>query len=227
MRKIIKGVLAISIVVLCMNNLQAQQKIQVIEVSEKINKVEGNALQVNINNSTDKIVAKEWKKLMKKEKATVKTKKREVYATNATIPSISEYPIQIFAKITTDKKDNSQKLTAIFLNGNIPISKSVDVSGYTAAEKMLVEFATDISKQASLNLLKAEEKKLKSQNKELKNLEKENKKANKTIEKNNKENKKLESTIENNEIQIKKINDEIKSQSSAVKNAKKDVDKYK
>lgn len=227
MKKIIKVLFTVSLVAFSFSNLQAQKQIQVVEVNEKINNAEGNALQVHINKSSDKVVSKEWKKLMKKNGAKVKTKKRDVFATNATIESISEYPIQVFAKITEDKKENYQTLTVIFLNGNIPISKSVDISGYIAAEKILVDFATRVSKEASLALLKAEEKNLKGYNKELKKLEKTNKKAEKTIKSNIKENKKLEKTLEKNNERIETINKEIKSQSSAVKDAQKEVEEYK
>lgn len=227
MKMIIKPLLAISLVIFSLNSLQAQKKVKVTETSEKINDVKGTALKVIINKSSEKAISKAWKKVMKRYGASVKTKRNEIHASNANISTISEYPIQVFAKIENNKKENNQAFSAIFLNGNIPISKSSDVSGFTAAKKIIEDFANQISKEATTEFMKGEESILSGYNKEIKNIDKETKKANKDIANKKKEIEKLESTVKDNAKKKGELEKKIKTQKGKVKDAKKEVDIYK
>jgi len=227
MKNLIKSLLAMSLVLFSLNSLQAQKKVSVTESAEEINGVKGTALTVIINKSSEKEIIKEWKKTMKRYGASVKTKKNEAYASNANISTISEYPIQIFSKIKNNKKEESQTFSAIFLNGNIPISKSSDVSGFTAAKKIIEDFANQMSKAATTEFMKGQEKMLSTYNKEVKNIEKESKKASKDIEKKKKEIEKLENTVKDNEKRKVELEKKIKDQKNKVKDAKKEVDLYK
>ena len=135
---------------------QAQKGVEVTESTEEINDVNGNALRTIINRADEKTISKEWKKLMKSYKASVKTKGNEVHATEVMVSSISEFPIQVYAQIN-EISETEMELLVIFMNGDRSISSSSDISGYTAAKKIVEDFALQISNEATSAFFENEE----------------------------------------------------------------------
>jgi len=205
---------------------QAQKGVEITESTEEINDVNGNALRTIINRADEKTISKEWKKLMKSYKASVKTKGNEVHATEVMVSSINEFPIQVFAEIN-EVNDAQMELKVIFMNGDRSISSSSDISGYTAAKKIVEEFAYEISNEATSAFFENEEAKLEDLDSKLEDLKKEKEKAENEI----KEAKELinerEYDLKENEKKREETLKSIEAQKQAVKNAKKELEQFK
>lgn len=205
---------------------QAQKGVNVTESTEKVNDVNGNVLRTVINRADEKTISKEWKKLMKKYKASVSTKKNEVHATEVMISSISEFPIRVYAQIN-EISETEMELLVMFMNGDRSISSSTDVSGYTAAKKIVEDFAVEVSNEATSAFFDNEEDKLKDLEKQLDDLKDEKKKAEKEIEEAKELIKEREYDLKENEKKREETLKSIEAQKQAVKNAKKELEQFK
>lgn len=203
----------------------AQKGFDVSETKEKINDFDGNALRIEINRSDEKTISKEWKKKMKNYDGSVKTKKNEINATEVNISSISDYPIQVFAKVN-ELKDKKHEFLVIFLNGNQSISSKSDISGFTAAKNIVSSFANEISKDATQDYNDLQEKELKALNSKIDDLQKEKKNAEKEIEDSKKTIKEKEKEIEENEKERVKTLKKIEEQKKVIKDAKSELDQF-
>lgn len=207
-------------------NTQAQNGIEITERTEEINDINGNALRTVINRADEKTISKEWKRKMKDYDASVKTKGNEVHATEVNISTISEFPIQVYAEI--NKIDETQmEFLVLFMNGDRSISSSTDISGYTAAKKILEEFANQLSKEATeeynekqISLLEDLQKQLEDLKDNKKDAEEEIKEAKETI-------KEKEYELAENEKKREETLKKIEAQKQAVKNANKEMDQFK
>lgn len=205
---------------------QAQKGVEITESTEEINDVNGNALRTIINRADKKTISKEWKKLMKSYKASVKTKGNEVHATEVMVSSISEFPIQVYAQIN-EISETEMELLVIFMNGDRSISSSSDISGYTAAKKIVEDFALQISNEATSAFFENEEDQLKNLEKKLDDLKAEKKKAEKEIEEAKELIKEREYDLKENEKKREETLKSIEAQKQAVKNAKKELEQFK
>lgn len=204
---------------------QAQKGAEVTESTEEINDFDGNVLRTVINRSDEKTISKEWKRKMKSYKASVKAKKNEIHATEVNISSISEFPIRVYAQIN-EINESQMEFLVMFMNGDRSISSSSDISGYTAAKKIVEEFAQEISNEATSAFFDTEEDRLKELESQLNNLKKEKKKAEKDIEEAKETIKEREYDLSENEKQSKETQKQIEAQKQAVKNAKKELDQF-
>lgn len=207
-------------------NAQAQKGVEITESTEEINDFDGNVLRTIINRADEKTISKEWKRKMKSYKASVKTKKNEIHATEVNISTISEFPIQVYAQIN-EISDSQKEFLVMFMNGDRSISSSSDISGFTAAKQIVKEFAQEISNDATSAFFENQEDELKGLESKLDDLKKEKKKAEKDIEEAKETIKEREYDLSENEKQSKETQKQIEAQKQAVKNAKKELDQFK
>lgn len=197
------------------------QKTKVEESVENIAGGKNNALVVWIPESNRKAVVKEWSALMKKNKASVKSKK-EVFADDAILPQISSNTIDVYA-IAEQRKSDVKLIVAFDLGGAFLSSKSHE-SQYKVAEKMVYDFAVEMAKQNVQNLIAAEKKKMSD-------IEKRRKKLESDIASRQKGNDKMRKQIESNEKVISENKKTIESFNNDIKNSKSRIEtlekKYK
>ncbi|GAB4297424.1 MAG: hypothetical protein Kow0068_21650 [Marinilabiliales bacterium] len=151
--------------------LNAQKEIKVKETNTNIGGATNNALLVTIFEASEDMVKDAWKKQLKGYKAKVSDKK-EIFADDALIKDISDNTIDIYSKTETDKDGNVLLYVAFDLGGAY-ISSSSHADKYKTAEKILREFALNISKEAVNEQIKNAEKELKKMEGELNQLVKE------------------------------------------------------
>lgn len=206
--------------------VQAQNAAEVTESTENINDIDGNVLRTVINRADEKTISKEWKRKMKNYKASVKTQKNEIHATDVNISSISDFPIQVYAQ-TKDIGESQMEFLVMFMNGDRSISSSSDISGFTAAKQIVKEFSQEISNEATSAYFENEEDRLKELESKLDNLKKEKEKAEKEIEEAKETINEREYDLNENVKQSAETQKQIETQKQAVENAKKELDQLK
>ena len=194
------------------------QKTKVEESNEKIADGKNNALVVWIKEANAKTVAKEWASLMKKNKAKVKSKK-EIFADDAVLSSISANTIDVYAYAEQKKAD--VKFVVAFDLGGAFLNSKDHGSQYKTAEAMVSDFAIEISKQNVQGLISAEQKNISAIEKKKKSLEKDNSKMAKEIQKYQKSIESNENKIKKNENEITNYGNEIKKQQDELKGLEK------
>ncbi len=190
------------------------QKTKVEESVENIAGGNNNSLVVWIPESNRKLVAKEWAALMKKNKASVKSKK-EIFADDAILPQISSNTIDIYA--ITEQKKNDVKLIVAFDLGGAFLSSRSHESQYIVAEKMVYDFAVEVARQNVQSSIAAEKKIMTGLEKKMEKLEKDNSKRQKS-------NEKMKKQIESNEKVISDNQKTIESYSNDIKNSKSKIE---
>lgn len=155
------------------------QKIKVSVSNENIGGGNNAALSVIIIHPDESTVKKEWKSLIKSYKSDNVQSKKEIFADNCKISSISENTIDIYARVEKGK-GNTVKLIVGFDLGGAYLNGSH--SGYKAAKKMLYEFAVKLTLAGVEDELKEEEKELGKKEKNLVKLKKSNDKLHNNID---------------------------------------------
>ncbi len=175
-------------------------------------------ISINVHKSNVKEVKKAWAKFMKSHKAKVKNKK-EVFADDAIMPSISTNTVDVYA-VVEEKSDKEVVLSVAVNLGGIYLSEKTHPDKFNNFKAKLREFSVEQSKDGYAVLVALEAKKLKKQNKELDKLKSENEKLHKTIEdckkkiaQNEKEQALLEKDIENQ----KEVHRKVKETSESIK----------
>ncbi|HEU4716605.1 MAG TPA: hypothetical protein VFU15_02180 [Bacteroidia bacterium] len=193
-------------------------KITVDEKSENIGGGNHNALVVTIYDASPDDIIKEWKSKMKDYNAKV-SGKDEIFADNALIKEISDNTCDVYAK-TEKVSDTETKFIVGFLLGETWLSSSNNPGPYKAAEKIVKDFATKMTKDAIGDKLKAEQKKLDKLNDEQSDLEKKNKDLHDDIDTYNDKIKKAQDDIKTNEDAQTSKKAEIDAQQKAVDDLK-------
>lgn len=175
-----KFVSLICMILLFSSLLHSQKKIKVRESSENIGDGQHNALTVNIYEASGKDVEKAWKKLMKDYKAKVSIKK-EIFADDATIKSMSSNTVDIYAKAGKSKDGEVFLIVAVDLGGAF-LSSSMHSDKFKTFKNILYDFAVKTTKEAIRGQLKDAEKQQEKQEKEQKQLVKDNENLHKDIE---------------------------------------------
>jgi len=161
--------------------IQAQNvKIKVEEKSENIGGGSHNCLVVTIYDAKPDDIKKEWKSEMKDYNAKV-TSGDEIVADNALIKDISANTCDVYAKTEKGSADNETVFTVGFLLGETWLTSSANPASYKAAEKIVKDFATKMTKEAIADIVAAEQKKMDNLNSDQKDLEKKNKSLNDDI----------------------------------------------
>ena len=215
-----KGIL--SILSICFVLSLSAQKTKVNEKRENIGDGVNNALVVTIYSADVDDAVKEWKKKMKKAKAKI-SGKNEIFADNADLPYISDNLIDVYAKF--DQKDEDVYMVVAYDLGGAFLNSSEHKTQYKAAEKMIYDFAVEISKLCIGDNLGDAEKELKTMNKDLDRLKSDNEGLHKDIqryeEQIEKAKKEVEDNVKDQENKVKEIEEQQKTVSEIEEKLKK------
>ncbi|PCJ64578.1 MAG: hypothetical protein COA58_12630 [Bacteroidetes bacterium] len=163
---------------------------KVNEISAKMSEGTNRGFKVLIPETNKKEVLKAWSRLMKDYEAkTEKVKKYDDYRSmNASIPSVSDRPIVVYAIF--QETPEGVYLKSFFDLGGAYLNRDLHKEQAAAAQKLLKTFATSVAKATIESKVKQETKKLEKLEKEQKGLvkskegyEKDIKNAKETIEK--------------------------------------------
>ena len=194
-------------------------KIKVEEKSENIGGGSHNCLVVTIYDAKPDDIKKEWKSKMKDYNGKVSSGD-EIFADNALIKDISDNTCDVYAKTEKGNNDNETTFIVGFVLGETWLSSSANSASYKAAEKIVKDFATKMTKDAIGDIVDAEQKKLDKLNDEQKDLVKDNKNLNDDIANYQKKIDDAKSNIKTNEDDQTKKKAEIDAQQKVLDAAK-------
>lgn len=196
---------------LAVNAFAQKVKITIDEKTEKIGDGSHNCLVVTIYDADRSDIEKEWKSIMKGYDAKVSSK-GDIFADNAIIKSISDNPIDVYARAEKGSADNETKFIVGFQMGEDWLNSSKYGSQYKAAEKIVKDFATKMTKDGIALKVKAAEKALDNLKEDKADLEKKNKDLKQDIADYQDKIKKAESDIKTNEEEQTKKQAEVDAQ---------------
>jgi hypothetical protein len=217
-----------TIAAICFTGFAFSQSINTKETNEKFSTGSQNAIVTTIyeNNAND--VMSEWKKVMKDFKyEKVKENDNEVFGDNILIKEWGNNPVDFYTKFEEDKKTKTLKMSVAVDLGGTYLSSSNDKDKIKYVEKMVKDFAINMTKEPINAAVKLGEKQLGKFEDEQKDLEKENKNLKGDIEDYKKKIEKAEKEIKTNEENQAKKKIEIETQKKAVAETKKRLDGVK
>ena len=221
------GILAFSI------NAFGHEATSVTEKSTEVGTERGTALSTKIKRATEKDIIKSWKSEMKGFDENVKTNKSTITATDVKIKSIDPRGIEVFAEARVATEQEFE-LVVIFIKNGKPLSAESDLSVYTAAKSILIDFANKLSKEATEEHHEGQNKIVGSLVKDLERAEKEKEKAEEAIKDVKRAIKEAEETIKEktkflseNKKALSKLAEKIKAQEQKVKKANDELDLFK
>lgn len=135
------------------------QSIKLVEVSADFDNGRSNAIETTISKSDTKTVEKEWSKLMKDYNAKVSSKK-EIFADDALIKTISDNTIDVYAIVKQERKSEDVQLVVAFDLGGAYLSSSQHPAQYDAAVKIIQDFAVKIITDSYNEMIANQEKEL-------------------------------------------------------------------
>jgi hypothetical protein len=201
-------------------SLYAQNvKIKVEEKSENIGGGSHNCLVVIIYDAKPDDIKKEWRSKMKGYDAKV-SGGDEIFADNALIKEVSDNTCDVYAKTEKGGSDNETRFIVGFVLGETWLSSSSNSASYKAAEKIVKDFATKLSRDAMDDIVKAEQKKLDNLKDDQSDLEKKNKNLNDDIADYQKKIETAKSDIKSNEDEQAKTKAAIEAQQKVLDAAK-------
>lgn len=199
------------------------QKIEVRNESEKFSTGTQYALTTTIYANTKDDVESAWKSLLKDFKhEKVKSSKDELMADNILIKEWGNNPIDIYTVFTEDQKTKTVKMSVAFDLGGAYLKPSDDKYAY--AEKMILDFALNMTKKPMAGRVKEAEKLVSKTEEEQKNLDKEKTKALDNITEYKKKIADTESAIKKNEENQLKKKAELETNKKVLEEAKKLLD---
>ena len=175
-----KGLLLIVLVLLSFQIMFAQ-KVKVKESNKNIAGSNNNAMEVTIYNSRGSSVMKQWKKLIKNYDPDKVSNKKELFADNVKIHSISDNTIDVYAKFE-DEDEESLTFIVAFDLGGVFLNTKDHSKQYSSAERIVYDFAVDMSVKGVQEKIKDQEKFVALTVKKHDKLIKENEYMNKKIE---------------------------------------------
>lgn len=185
------------------------------ESTKTIGEHTGNALSVSILRADEREIAREWRSIMKNYDGKVDIKGNHIYTTDAKIESISSGNVQVNAEINKEK-DKHYRFTVIFKSEKGAVSSKDDISGFTAANYILKEFAKKLSIEAATAYKETQQKKLRNIQKEKANLENDNVRLTKDIENYQQKIKDAQLAIEENKKALLRNQEEQEKQEQVV-----------
>lgn len=194
-------------------------KIKVDEKNESVGGGSHNCLVVIIYDSNRDEVEKEWKSLMKGYDAKV-SGKDDIFADNAIIKAISDNPIDVYARTEKGSADNETKFIVGIQMGEDWLNSNKYSSQFKAAEKIVKDFATKMTKEGIGSKVKAAEKALENLKDDKADLEKKNKNLKEDITDYQEKIKKAEGDIKTNEEEQKKKQEQVDAQQKVVDEVK-------
>lgn len=149
---------------------KAQTQFTTNEVRQFMSKGEQNGIEIYLNGTKPEDAKDALSKWGKKYKAKVVVDKKspEIFIDNAQIPTVSANTLDIYAVVTP--ADNGSKVTFYTDLGGAFISSAAYGTQYAAMEAAIKKFAKDQAIVVTDDLLKTEEKTLKTLNGDLKDL---------------------------------------------------------
>jgi len=195
---------------------------QISEESKSMNLGVKNALVLELPGTKEKFVEKLWKKYIKDYKSKAKKVKKadELLADDCEIPSIGgANTVDVYTRASANG-DNVYLTMWVDLGGAF-LSSAEHPDRYTEAEKFLMRFALEVTKEKIKIEIEDEEDKLKDFEKNMKKLVRANDGYHRDIEQAKEKIKKATANIEQNEIDQEKSQKQIDSQKEAVKKVKK------
>lgn len=210
-----KTIFTISFLVIVFIASAQNFSVEVYESIEKIGHGNNNALVVTIYENSLAVVEKEWKDRMKDfDPEKNKLSHDELSVDNATIKEMGNNTIDIYCKFIEDVRLKNIKMIAAFDLGGAFLTSSTHKDKFEIAKKIMVDFATKLTKEAIEKQIKDELKTLGRLEEKEKDLEKDKKNLENEIKSQNEKIKKAEVGIienEKNQQQKKKeIDDEKK-----------------
>ena len=204
------------------------QEVKVKEGNESFNNGGHNALTVTVYVPDMNKVQKAWKSQMKDfGYNNANDKGNEYVFDNVKFKSLSNNPMDVYAKFDEQKDDKSVKLMVAYDMGGDYISSGKHSSEYDYMKKMMKEFAIKTSKDYVEDQLKEATKILNKFQDKQKDLEKDNKDLDKDIVNYKEKIKKAEDDIGKNKKDIEVKKKEIVDQQKAVDEVKKKYDSIK
>lgn len=184
---------------------------KVSEVQKEINE-QGikNVLVVNIYETSEDVIRKEWKSQLKDFDGKVTVDKNKLTSMNSTIKELGSLPFNIYSVIEKSTEGYYQLFVGIDLGGAF-LESSKHPDKYKLFSSIMSDFAKKLTKESIEDQVKAAEKELSKKQNEQDKLSKENEKLHSNIKKWQEDIKKAETDIEENlkkqEAQKKKIED--------------------
>ena len=180
-----------------------------------------NSLTLELPDAEGKFVEKLWKKYIRQYSGKTKRnrKEKEYFTENARIKGIGDGEIHLYSRVTD--QGNDAYLTCWFDTGEGFVSSYDHPDQYTEAEKELMRFALEVTREKIKLELNDEEDKLKKLNKNLKKLERSNDSYHREIEQAKERIRKAEANIEQNEIDQQDTRSAIELQEQAVEKVRK------
>lgn len=162
------------------------------------------------------LVEKEWKQLLKKNKAKVKQKGGESFAENAILSEISSNEMDVYATFGV-QSGNVEMITFFDIGEGEFVTSHTFPQKAEAAKQFLHNFALYVSEESVIQELEIAEKELNNQESQLKKLEKESETLHKNIKKWQDSIAEAEKRIEGNIIEQEQTTKAIEKQDAAVK----------
>jgi hypothetical protein len=201
------------------------QEVKVRSGNEKFSSGSHDCLTTQIfEGDKDKAMSKWKSKLNDFKDEKVKWKGDEIFGDNILIKDWGNNPVDIYSKFDEDKEKKIVTMhVAVDLGGTY--LNSSDKTKYNYIEKLMKDFAVDISKDNIKDQVSAAEKILGNLESDQKDLEKKNKGYKDDIEDYKKKISKAESDIKDNEASQTKKKSEVEAQKKVVDEIKKKMDK--
>ncbi|MFO7789698.1 MAG: hypothetical protein ACQES1_01070 [Bacteroidota bacterium] len=206
----IQKLTTILLTILMVGNLMAQ-KIEVKEDKRRINKSRREVLLVKIPGTEEKTVEKAWKDLMKDYDADKVKRRKEVFADNVLIPTVTNNTVDVYARA----KENDgfiEFYVAVDLGGAYMGSDHPDEK--SAMKTVIRDFAVQIAAEAYGEIIEDREDLVEDIEDEIKDL-------NKDKEHLEKKNEKYREKIEDNVKEIEDIEKELEEQTETLEEAQK------
>jgi len=201
------------------------QEIKVHSGNEKFSSGSHDCLTTSIYEADKDKVMSKWKsKLNSFKDEKVKWKGDEIFGDNIEIKEWGNNPVDIYTKFDYDKDKKTVTMHVAVDLGGAYLTSS-DKEKYKYIEKMMKEFAVEITKDNISDMVKDAEKVLSGLESDQKDLEKKNKGYKDDIEDYKKKISKAESDIKDNEASQGKKKSEIEAQKKVVDEIKKKLDK--
>ncbi|MFP4663057.1 MAG: hypothetical protein ACLFM1_01395 [Bacteroidales bacterium] len=206
-----KRIMLILLMLVFLIGSASAQKIKVEEDEKKINGSKRDVLLVEIPQTDQKTVEKAWKKRMKDHDAESFKSKKEMFADNVLIESVTDNTIDIYAR-AEENNEYVEFYVAVDLGG--AYMDSEHDSEQTAMKRFIENFASGIALEAYQEMLDDQKGILKDLNKEIKSLANDKEHYEKKIEK-------YQDKIEDHEADIKDVEKEMEKQQELLEDEEK------
>ncbi len=210
------------ILVFCLCFALFDSHAQITEDDKSMSLGVNNALVLELPDAKEKFVEKLWKKYIKQfDGKTKRNKKADEYFTdNAKMVDIGgAQSVDVYCRVAGSGSD-VEVILWIDVDGSF-LSSSSYPEEYTEAEKILMRFALEVTREKIKIELKEEQSRMKKLSKSMKKLQRANSNYHRSIEIAKEKIKKAEANIEQNEIDQENMKNDIEAQQEILEAVKK------